>query len=357
MRSRLLASASFLLIGCGVAAYVWLPRVIRRPEATAPSWASPELRHLELTVTTSGTVRLKTGAAVRVGSQVSGIVKTLHVTVGRRIQQGDVIAEIDPRPLEARLTQARTQVAIDEVALEKPVRDLARSQRLLASQLVAAQETEDFAWQVKAAQAKLDNSRSNLAAAEVDLAYAVIRAPISGIIASVSTQEGETVAATFAAPTFVTIVDARALELVAMVDETDIANVRPGQPVVFTVQAVPSRDLNATVMRVDPTATIISGVVNYPVVASITKAAPFLKPDMTASVSIRTAVYQGLVVPMSSVHGDESDRYVYILKNGTPARQPVTIGLRDARFTEITNGLSVRDRVIVDAPTSAGKTD
>jgi multidrug resistance efflux pump len=73
----------------------------------------------------------------------------------------------------------------------------------------------------------------------VDLEYVEIRAPISGTIASVSTQRGETVAASFATPTFVTIIQKDALEVVAMVDEADIGNVRPGEEATFTTETWP----------------------------------------------------------------------------------------------------------------------
>jgi multidrug resistance efflux pump len=79
--------------------------------------------------------------------------------------------------------------------------------------------------------------------AEVNLAYSNVSAPISGTIASVSTQEGETVASSFTTPTFVTIIEDDAVELVAVVDEADIANVKPREQVTFTVEAYPSREL------------------------------------------------------------------------------------------------------------------
>ena len=68
----------------------------------------------------------------------------------------------------------------------------------------------------------MEAARKDLAAASVDLDYVTIRAPIDGVVASVSTQQGETVASTFAAPTFVTIIQPANLEVVAMVDEADI---------------------------------------------------------------------------------------------------------------------------------------
>jgi RND family efflux transporter MFP subunit len=337
-----------VLVGGTVAAY-WLQRQSRAEEnSAAASTISPEMKEIDSTVTTSGTVRLRTGAQVRVGSEVSGIVRKLNVTVGSHIQRGDIIAEIDPRPLQARVEQARAQAAMDEVGVGKAERDLKRGQQLFAEGVLPAQQKEDLEWQVKSAQAKLEKSKSDLAAAEIDLSYAVIRAPISGTVASVSTQEGETVAASFAAPTFVTIIEDNALELVAMVDETDIANVRPGDAVNFTVEAYPSREMRAIVKRIDPVATIISGVVNYPVMATIQREGRLLKPDMTANITIKTAERKALVVPNGAILRDGEERFVFLIRDGKQEKRTVTMGTRDAGFTEIKKGLSASDMVIVN---------
>jgi RND family efflux transporter MFP subunit len=337
-----------VLVGGSVAAY-WIQKQPREDGTLATaSTISPEMREIDSTVTTSGIVRLRTGAEVRVGSQVSGTVRKLNVTVGSHIQKGDIIAEIDPRPLEARVEQARTQAGMDDVGVGKAQRDLNRGQQLFAEGVLPAQQREDLEWQLKSAQAKLEKSKSDLAAAEIDLSYAVIRAPISGTVASVSTQEGETVAASFAAPTFVTIIENNALELVAMVDETDIANVQSGDAVNFTVEAYPSREMPAIVKRIDPMATIISGVVNYPVMAAIQKDGRLLKPDMTANITIKTAERKALVVPNGAIQRDGEERYVYLLRDGKQEKRAVTIGTRDTGFTEIKNGLSASDQVIVN---------
>ena len=337
-----------VLAGGTVAGYLIQKQPHSEGNFAAASTISPEMREIDSTVTTSGTVRLRTGAQVRVGSQVSGIVRKLNVTVGSHIQKGDIIAEIDPRPLQARVEQARTQAAMDAVGVGKAERDLKRGQQLFAEGVLPAQQKEDLEWQVKSAQAKLDKSKSDLAAAEIDLSYAVIRAPISGTVASVSTQEGETVAASFAAPTFVTIIEDNALELVAMVDETDIANVRPDDTVNFTVEAYPSREMPAIVKRIDPVATIISGVVNYQVMAAIQKDARLLKPDMTANITIKTAERKALLVPNSAVQRDGEERYVLLVRDGKQDKRTVTIGARDSGFTEIKKGLTVGDRVVVN---------
>jgi RND family efflux transporter MFP subunit len=274
-------------------------------------------------------------------------VKKLNAGVGAHINKGDTIAEIDTRAIDAQVAQARAQVAEDEVAVGKAERDLARGREMSASGLLPRQQQEDLQWAANAARAKVAKSRADLGVAEVNLSYSKITAPISGTIASVSTQEGETVASSFTTPTFVTVIEDDALELVAVVDEADIAAVNAGEPVVFTVEAYPSRELSGTVQRINPTATILSGVVNYEVAIAIGKANRFLKPDMTANVSIRTAQRKALVVPTAAIHGDAQQRFVYLRTDQGFRKAAVTLGSRESAFTEIKKGLSPGDRLVL----------
>jgi len=311
------------------------------------------MRTIAATVTTTGVVRLRVGAEVRVGTQVSGIVQKLNVTVGSHIRRGDVIAEIDSRGLEARLAQAGAQVTVAEEAVKRSEVELSRAQTLGAQQIVPRQQVEDAALALEGAKAQLEKSRRDAAVVATDLSYAVIRAPISGTIASVSTQEGETVAATFAAPTFVTIIADHALQLIAMVDETDIANVAAGDKVTFTVEAYPSREFEGHVQRIAPKATVVSGVVNYEVLVAIDSAADVLKPDMTATIAVRTAERQALVVPNSALQRQGDERFVYIEEAGRLTKRAVSIGVREAGVVEIKKGLTQSDHVLT-SPVPAG---
>jgi RND family efflux transporter MFP subunit len=234
----------------------------------------------------------------------------------------------------------------DEVSAQKAERDLARGRDLLSAGVIPVQQVEDFEWEVKSTHAKLAKSKADLDAARVNLTYSRIFAPISGTIASIATQQGETVASSFTTPTFVTIIQDNAQELVAMVDETDIADVKIADPVTFNVEAYPTKDLSGIVQRINPTATIVSGVVNYEVVISIEKDVAFLKPDMTANISIHTAKRLALMIPTSAVHDDGKEQYVYVESGGHTIKRAVTIGPRDGTLIEIKKGLSQQDRVI-----------
>lgn len=331
----------------GVAGYAVVR--LRASDAKAPTrliTAQPLRKTLETNVTTSGTVRLRSGAAVRVGSQVSGIVRQLNVTVGSRIAQGEVIARIDPTQLEAQVAQSRAQLAIDRVAAAKARRDLDRVKGMVGL-VLSREQFEDLNWQLKSADAKVAKSEADLKAALDNLGYATIRAPISGVVSSVTTQQGETVAASFAAPTFVTIVRDKALELLAMVDETDIGGIRPGDPVSFTVEAFPAKDFAGTVERIDPTATIVSGVVNYPVIASINSDTGLLKPDMTANVVIDTGQRSALEIPTAAIQRAGEQRYVYVRVGDRTIRRNIVVSARDGNDSEIAGGLSGNENVVV----------
>ena len=337
-----------LVVGVIVAVGWWgvHPKGAAETGSSQSQWVVPELRTITSDVNATGTVKLKTGAEVRVGAQLSGIVRRLNVKVGSHVIQGDVIAEIDSRPVTARIDQARAQLAQAKVSQSKAQTDFERTQKLIEAGLVPAQQFDDAKASLEASEASVAAAQSGLAAAQVDLAYVDIRAPISGTIASISTQQGETVAASFATPTFVTIIQEAALEVIAMVDEADIGNVRRGEKVAFTTETFPDHEFQGSVTRIAPVATIISGVVNYEVANSIQRDIALLKPDMTANVNIQTSQHQAVLIPTECLHKDGSLSFVYVQRAaGAPEKRVVSVGARIANETEIVRGLGPNDRI------------
>jgi RND family efflux transporter MFP subunit len=314
-----------------------------------------ERRTIASTILATGVIRLKVGAEVRVGAQMSGIVNELNVTVGSKIDKGDVIARIDSRSLEARLEQARAQVRVLEQEVERARVELARAEGLDVKKLVARTEVEDRTLDLAGALARLEKSRRDADVVKTDLGYAVISAPITGTIASVTTQKGETVAASFTTPTFVTIIAEDALEVIAMVDETDVGTVEAGNAAMFTVESFPALEFTGTVKQIAPKGAIISGVVNFEVMIDIESDIGELKPDMTANVSIRTAEREAIVLPTGAVQRDGFARFVLIDDGGELVRRPVTIGTRDTGFTEIRQGVAPGDRIAIVPQTGNGQ--
>jgi HlyD family secretion protein len=322
-------------------------------EITVSRYATVDTRPIASTVLATGIIRLRVGAEVRVGSQLSGIVEELNVIVGSKIDKDDVIARIDSRGLQARLDQANAQVGVLEQEVRRAEVLLQRARQMDLKKLAPANDVEDRALDLAEAQARLEKARRDAAVVMSDLQYAVIRSPIAGTVASVSTQKGETVTASFSTPTFATIIAEDELELVAMVDETDIGTVAPGNTVIFSVEAYPAIEFEGAVKQIAPKGSIISGVVNFEVMIDIESPVDALKPDMTANVSIRTAEREALVLPSEAVQRDGFEQYVHIEQNDALVRRTVSVGTREAGFTEIRQGLDAGDTVVIVAGTKA----
>jgi RND family efflux transporter MFP subunit len=339
---------SLLIAAVGlVPVFYEIRKANKRPAPEKERIVHAERRKIGAVVNATGIVRLRVGAEVRVGSQLSGIVKKLNVTVGSHVEAGDVIAEIDDRLIQARLADGSAQAELDRTSMERARLSYERAHLLASKNVISAQQEEDLRLALAEAKAKYEKSLRDTDLVKVDLSYVDIRAPISGTIASVSTQEGETVAASFTAPTFVTIIGDHALKLVAMVDENDIANVQADNPVNFTVDAFPSRDFPGVVESIAPKATIISGVVNYEVAIVIREDTQVLKPDMTANVSIQTAQHDALLLPNAAVQHQGDQAFVYVVGKSGRERRPVALGNKESGMIEIKKGVGPSDEVLI----------
>jgi RND family efflux transporter MFP subunit len=199
------------------------------------------------------------------------------------------------------------------------------------------------------AEQQYNQANANLADANTQLGYARIVAPIAGIVESVSTQEGETVASSFAAPTFVTLLDLSRLEVWAYVDETDIGRIRVGQKAVFTVDTYAAHEFAGQVMAVHPQAEIRDNVVDYVTVLSFQPARDHvLRPEMTTTVKIAVEQRRNvLALPVRAVRRDAGRHFVLVRTGNTTDRKWITTGITDQSYTEIVEGLPEGSEVLV----------
>lgn len=257
------------------------------PEKSVAEAVRVPRRAADRGVKATGVIKPMIGAEVRVGSRVSGVVRRLFVRIGDRVEKGQLLAELDDRDLAARRREAAAAVELARANLDYARADLQRKQELHASALLAPSELDVAQRAFAVAEQQVAGARASLQFATTQLGYSRIVAPIAGVVASVSTQEGETVAASFAAPTFLTLVDLARLEVWTYVDETDIGRIRPGQQARFTVDTYGSTEFEGRVTAIYPKAEIRDNVVNY--VAVIRFSPPvdrILRPDMTTTVRI-----------------------------------------------------------------------
>ncbi len=250
----------------------------------------------------------------------------------QRLHQRKVMTLEDLDTAEERFSVARARVAAAGKTLE----------------LAGSRYQEDQ----RQAKAEVARAESALKNARVQLSYATITSPIDGVIASVSTEEGETVAAAMQAPTFVTVIDLDRLQVDAFVDEVDIGKVQVGQLARFTVDAFPANEFEGRVAAIYPKAIIQDNVVNYDVVIQIeTPYHGLLRPEMTASVTIFQEERQGvLAIPTRAVRRERGRTLVYVLEDGGTEPRDVRLGWRDGPWVEVASGLQEGETVLLETP-------
>jgi HlyD family secretion protein len=317
-------------------------------------------RDLERVVTATGVIKPRVGAEVRVGSRASGVVRRLLVRIGDTVRKGQLLAELETGELDARRSQAAAAVASARADLSYAEADLRRKRELAAAQLLPRSELDLTERAAAVAAQQLRQAEANLDLAVTQLGYAKLTAPIAGVVASISTEEGETVAASFASPTFVTLLDLDRLEVRAYVDETDIGRIRAGQKSSFTVDTYPGQEFEGEVVAVYPQAEIRDNVVNYVTVVRF-QAPPghTLRPEMTATVRIALETRRGvLAVPRRAVRREGGRQYVLLRhgnRNEPTERRWVKTGGQDESFWEIADGLREGDEVLVGETKTEGK--
>lgn len=270
------------------------------------------------------------------------------------------VADSRVRHAQAVLTAAKadasqTEIKKQEVAQAEEGLRQAQSALSMARANVAQVRVKEQA--IGTARAQVTQAEAALRYAATQLSYTRIVSPVSGVIASVSTQEGETIAAGLQAPTFVTIVDLSRLQVDALVDETDIGLVKVGDSATFTVDSYPDEEFEGRVTAIYPKAIIDQNVVNYDVVVTIANPRGMLRPDMTANVTISIATKSNvLAVPNKAIKREEGAKVVYVIANGKPVCRRIRTGWKDSDYTEVASGLREGDRVVVgDIPGSAGE--
>ncbi len=307
-------------------------------------------RSLSSTVLATGVIKPKVGAEVRVGSRVSGVVKQLNVRVGDVVRKGELLARLDDVELTAQYNQVAANLDNANTTLKYARIEKERQERLLADRVVSQQSYDLAAKAFEVAVAQVAQLRAGLEFAKIQLDYTRIIAPIGGAVASVSTQEGETVAAMFTAPTFLTIIDLKRLEVRAYVDETDIGKVSEGQKSEFTVDTYPGTVFEGSVKAIYPKAELIDNVVNYVVIIEISNTnGKILRPEMTTTVNIVNESLEGVIaVPNRSVTYKGGEDVVYVLTDGAPEARKVTTGFKSKSLTQIKSGLSENETVILN---------
>jgi HlyD family secretion protein len=289
-----------LLVLAVLAAGVWW---FARNGEEAPKFRLAKIERGPLTATVSSTGTLNPVTSVQVGTQVSGQIKELFVDYNSPVNQGQLIARIDPetftyrvRQAEADLEAGRSSLNRARVSLANAQRDLERTKELVARNFTSPAELDRVqstyglaAAEVRTAQAVAQQREAQLATARVDLGRTEIRAPVDGVVIKRSVDVGQTVAASLQAPElFIIAKDLRDMQVDTSIDEADVGRIRVGQKASFTVDAFPGRTFSGEVKTVRKAPQNVQNVVTYIAIVSANNDRGELLPGMTANVRIVT---------------------------------------------------------------------
>ena len=397
----------WVIVLCLAAAASWYFVANRDSSEAAPEFVTEEAAkgRISLIVTASG--NLEPTNQIIIGSELSGTVEEIYVDSNDPVKKGDKLLLLDTEKLEqqtqrsrASLLAAKARVNQAAATLDEARAALARQEELhqLSQGKTPSRATmETSRATVARAEADLESSKAGVAAAEAevgsfesDLARALIRSPVDGVVLARTIEVGQTVAASFTAPTLFTIAeDLREMKLVVAVSEADIGRVEAGQPATFSVDAWPGRTYSATVRKVafgsaaltaaagsNTSTGTTAGVVTYDTELVVKNEDLSLRPGMTATVDISIEDKKDiLVVPNAALRfdpefalsigrKDDSSRTivqsltpgggrrwrgpaprkpgssdgiprVWTLKDGQPVEIEVKPGITDGRVTEI----------------------
>jgi HlyD family secretion protein len=265
---------------------------------------------------------------------------------------------------EADTAQSTYEQAVADLEAAKAAVNAAESQVQAAKSARQVAQT-----QMEQAQAAVNQVAATLKQAALDLEHTNIYAPVDGVVISRNMDVGQTVAASFQAPTIFQIAqDLTKMQVDTNVDESDVAPIRVGQQANFTVDAFPGTIFHGTVVQIRQAPINVQNVVTYDVVVAVANNDLKLFPGMTASVKIVTGTAENALRipaaalrfrPASAVAGSRANQpqplhprggaagqTVYVLENGQPKPVEVQLGLADGNYVQVVGGLSEGQKVI-----------
>lgn len=357
-RTRRLLVWLVLLAAAALFAVVGIPRL---------PWMAPEIEAATVRVLTPGEasrVLTATGYTyarerASVGAKIIGRVERLLVDEGDRVERGDTIAVLDSDDLVAALRQRRAALLEARANQADAQRQEARFARLLAENAIAQAEYDAESTRLEVADAQVAVAEASLANARARLQYAVITAPIPGVIIERRIEVGEMVApggftTQQATGAIVRIANPESLEVEADINESYISRLSLGQPAVIRVDAVPGREYHGSLRQIVPTADRQRAVVEVKV--TIDDRDDRILPDMSCNVAFleedagegSAAAGQAMVVaPKASVLQDADGPHVFLVVDDRVRRTAVELGEEVGDDVEIRSGLSGGERVAV----------
>lgn len=365
-----------LLAAAGVVA--WKLAVDDRGPAVIYETSTVKRGDIEAIVTAIGALQPR--HSVEVGAQVSGQIMKLHVQPGQVVEKGALLVEIDASVHEATveagraaLEVLRAQEAEEEAQFKLAGQQLARQERMAKESSTREEDVQTARAEHAAVSARLRQRRASITEREASLrgdeallGYTKIYAPMSGTIIAVKAREGQTLNATYATPTVLSLAELDVMTVWTGVAEADIDRVQAGMPAFFTTLGHEGRRWSGTVRQVLPMAPIPpgqeetakasggggNGVVQYTALFDVDNKDAALLPRMTAQVSIQTDLARDvLIAPLAGLEMDQDHPGRATVRqlgsDGQPRPREIRFGKRDRRAAQITEGLSEGESIII----------
>jgi membrane fusion protein, multidrug efflux system len=321
------------------------PEGAERPPVAVEAVAV-EIGDLAETIAVVGTLAPKFEGEVK--AEYSGVIADVFVSEWVRVGRGTLLARFDTREASAALKAARAARLQAEVAAARARRELDRHLKLRAAGLATQQALDEARSAADAAQAAVEAAGAHEDLARTRLSKADIRAPIAGVIASRTVNPGDFIENMGGPRPMFTIVDNQRLELTVTVPSSASASVAVGQPLTFTVDAIPQRVFEGKVSYVNPAVEEASRTMK--VIAGIDNRDGALKSGLFARGEIITSrrpnvlrVARGALVTWDPVAGSGM---VFVIQNGRAKKREVATGASTAAAVEIRQGLSAGETVV-----------
>lgn len=287
-------------------------------------------RRMPLSSTVSATGSIAAKNEVKIIAQTEGKIIKLDVEEGDRVRAGDVLVQLDASVLRAQTNEAEAQMIDAKGSYE-------RLKKLFESNLVSQQEYDQ-------ARARYEVAKARLEYQKVLLNYTTIRSPITGVVTYRGAREGD-----IAVPRNLLLIVADPTNLVMEINvsELEVPQIKIGDPVDIRVDAYPGNKFSGRVRRIYPVSDPVSRLVKVEV--QLTDPDARLLPGMFARAELTTVRRADALVLSNDaiITAPDGQTFVFAVEDSVVKRRPVTLGIRDNRYSEIINGVREGDRIVV----------
>lgn len=370
----------------------------------APVYQALAVERREIVVSAEAAGVIEPHVTVEVKSKASGEILEVLADSGDRVERGTLLLQIDQRQLRNTLAQAKADLEVARARLANAQAQLRRSEKLYQAQSISETSYDQAVLDHATAKAEVVRSEAAVENAQIEMDDADVLAPIDGTILHRGVERGQVISSptrdVAGGTVLLTMADLERVRVRTLVDETDIGKIRPGLAATVSVSAYPDRPFHGTVLKIEPQSEIEQNVTMFPTLVGLGNPEGLLKPGMNCEVEIHVdrrdavlaipnaalrtprdvdsaaevlglspdEVRETLAATRDSPSGAEAaeadtaplppplqgeslrsggEYIVFTVTDGAPAARWIRTGLTDLDYTEVLEGLSESDSVLI----------